>query len=93
MITHVVMMKLHDRRDTDDAVRRLAAMAGRIPTLRSVQVLPDSLARPGAFDLVLISTHDDAVGLQAYVDHDVHQDVLAWLRSRLADRAVIDADH
>ncbi len=91
VITHIVMMKLHDRADQAEAATRLRDMEGRIPELLSVEVLVDDLSRPGAFDLVLRSTHADEAGLHAYVEHPVHQDLLVWLRPRLADRAVVDA--
>ena len=54
-------------------------------------MLIDDLGRPGAYDLVLRSTHADEAGLLAYVEHPVHQELLVWLRPRLADRAVVDA--
>ena len=59
--------------------------------MMTVEVLIDDLGRPGAYDLVLRSTHSDEGGLHAYVEHPVHQELLEWLRPRLADRAVVDA--
>ena len=91
VITHVVMMKMHDSADRLEAATRLRDIAGKIPELLSVEVLIDDLGRPGAFDLVLRSTHTDEAGLHAYVEHPVHQELLEWLGPRLADRAVVDA--
>ncbi len=85
------MMRLHDSVDRTEAATRLRDMAGRIPELLSIEVLVDALGRPGAFDLVLRSTHTDEAGLAAYIEHPAHQDLLVWLRPRLADRAVVDA--
>jgi hypothetical protein len=85
------MMKLHDPADRIEAASRLRAMDGQIPDLLSVEVLLDSLGRSGAYDLVLRSTHTDERGLVAYLEHPVHQELLAWLRPRLAQRAVVDA--
>lgn len=85
------MMKLHDPADRIEAATRLRAMEGHIPDLLTVEVLLDSLDRGGAFDLVLRSTHQDENGLIAYLEHPVHQELLSWLRPRLADRAVVDA--
>jgi Stress responsive A/B Barrel Domain len=85
------MMKLHDPADRLEAATRLRAMEGRIPELLTVEVLVDDLGRPGAYDLVLRSTHADETGLTGYIAHPVHQDLLVWLRPRLADRAVVDA--
>lgn len=85
------MMKLHDPADRVEAATRLRSMQGQIPELLSVEVLIDSLGRDGCFDLVLWSTHTDEHGLIGYLEHPVHQELLAWLRPRLADRAVVDA--
>ena len=85
------MMKLHDRADSHDAAQRLLAMAGRIPDLRSIELLVDTLFRLGAYGLVLLSTHADEAGLAGYQQHPVHQDVLTWLSPRIAQRAVVDA--
>ena len=91
MITHVVMMKMQDPDDRYECAQRLLAMDGRIPSLLSLEVLTDNLRRDGAYDVVLRSTHEDAEGLQEYVDHPVHQELLTWLRPRLESRAVVDA--
>jgi len=85
------MMKLTDPADTIEAVERLQYMDGKIPDLLSIEVLADALHRDGAFDLVLRSTHADEAGLVGYLEHPEHQALLAWLRPRLARRAVIDA--
>jgi hypothetical protein len=91
VITHVVMMKLHDPADRVEAATRLRDLEGRIPELLTIEVLLDSMGRPGAFDLVLRSTHADEAGLTGYLDHPAHQDLLGWLRPRIAHRAVVDA--
>ena len=85
------MMKLTDRADTVEAVERLRAMDGRIPDLLSIEMLADDLGRDGAYDLVLRSTHHDVAGLLGYLEHPEHQDLLGWLRPRLAARTVVDA--
>jgi len=91
VITHVVMMKMHDPADRVEAATRLRSLAGQIPELLSIEVLLDSLGRPGAYDLVLLSTHSDEAGLLAYLDHPAHHELIDWLRPRLAERVVVDA--
>jgi hypothetical protein len=91
VITHVVMMNLHHSADRLEAVEWLRALEGQIPELRSIEVLADELGRDGAYDLVLRSTHDDERGLVGYLEHPAHQELLVWLRPRLATRAVVDA--
>lgn len=91
VITHVVLMKLQDPADRVEAVERLRAMGGQIPALLSLEVLNDELGRDGAFDIYLRSTHADANGLNQYLEHPVHVELLSWLRPRLSARAVVDA--
>lgn len=91
VITHVVMMKLHNPADRIEAATRLRAMEGHIPELLSIEVLLDTLGRTGSYELVLRTTHQDEHGLIAYLEHPVHRELLDWLRPRLADRAVVDA--
>jgi len=90
LITHVVLMKLTDRADAPEAKRRAEALAGVVPSLRSVRVDLDTLGLDGSSDLALTTTHDDAAGLRAYAEHPAHQDLLGWLRPRLAGRAAVD---
>ena len=91
MLTHVVMMKLVDRADAAKAKELLDGLAGRVPTLRSVTAGVDTLAAtPNSWDLLLVTTHDDADGLRAYQAHAAHQEVVDWLGSRIATRAIVD---
>ena len=92
MTTHIVMMRFHDTGDTAEAARRLRAMTGRIPGMTSLRIGTDDNRGPHAFDLVLISEHEDHAALQAYASHPVHKEVLGWLADRIKDRAVVDSD-
>ena len=57
MITHVVMMRLHDPADRVEEATRLCSMQGQIPDLLSVEVLGSTCwAATAASDLVLRST-------------------------------------
>jgi predicted protein tyrosine phosphatase len=40
--------------------------------------------------VLLLTRHQDAAGLQAYAEHPVHQELLTWIRPRIADRVVVD---
>ncbi|MDZ7576816.1 MAG: Dabb family protein [Candidatus Nanopelagicales bacterium] len=90
--THVVMFRLADPDDVEEALVRLRGMAGRIRSLRSVRAGRNSNASPAAFDVVLVTEHDDPAGLAEYAAHPVHQEVLEWLKARWTDRAVVDTD-
>ncbi len=87
---HVVMFRLQDPVDAAEAVDRLRAMSGRIPSLLSLRAGRATNSGEGAGDLVLITEHADAAGLADYAAHPVHQELLGWIRPRIADRTVVD---
>ncbi|HEY7859060.1 MAG TPA: Dabb family protein [Candidatus Nanopelagicales bacterium] len=90
MITHVACFTLSDRGDRDEADRRLRALSPQIEQILSLQTGLDAVGDAAAADLVLITTHVDVAGLKAYQQHPVHQELLGWLRPRLAARTVVD---
>jgi hypothetical protein len=91
VLTHVVLFTLTDSDDKPEALTRLRAMRGRIPSLLSLKCGGNSLTGPNASDIVLISEHADAAGLADYVEHPVHQELISWLRPRLSGRSVVDS--
>lgn len=92
MVTHVVLYRLHDPADLDQAIERLRGMAGRIPTLRSVRAGRDVNRGPAAYELALITEHDSREDLAAYQQDPYHREIVAWLSPRIRDRAVVDCD-
>lgn len=87
MLTHVVLFALKDPADAEPTAAILRGMAGRIPTLRSVEVGLDALPSERSMHLALITRHDDRAGLAAYAAHPVHQEVLAHMR-QVVERSV-----
>ena len=83
-------MKLTDRAEAPEAKRRLEALPALVPELRTLRVDLDTLGLHGSSDFVLVTTHDSADGLRAYAEHPAHQELLGWLRPRLAGRAAVD---
>ena len=90
MLTHVVSFTITDAEDRHEARARLEALPPQIPAIRSMTTGLDELGDPGAAHLVLITTHDDVVGLRAYQEHPVHEEFGAWVRPLLAGKAVVD---
>jgi Stress responsive A/B Barrel Domain len=90
MLTHIVLMKLTDFDDAPKAVELLEGLLGRVPELRTLSVAVDTLRTQYAYDLALVTTHDDADGLRAYQSHPAHAEVISWLGPKLAARAVVD---
>ena len=92
MTTHVVMFRLADQGDVDEAITRIRGLAGRIPTMISIEVGRDANRGPAAYDVVLVTKHDDRDDLRAYAEHPVHLELLEWLKPRWTDRAVVDTE-
>lgn len=88
-LTHAVMFTLAEPGDAAEAAKRLRAMAGRIPSLLSIEA--GTSADGGAPHLLLVTRHDDAKALQDYQDHPVHQELLGWIRPRIVGRTVVDS--
>ena len=90
MLTHVVSFTLADPADAAECQARIEALGPQIEAIRSIQAGVDILGDPGAAHVVLISTHDDVAGLRAYQEHPVHQEFGAWIKPRMAGKAVVD---
>lgn len=94
MITHVVLMRLNNQDDRNEALVRLRAMRGKIPSLLDLKCGTDlhhGDSASHAFDLVLLTVHADAAGLAAYQAHPAHQEFANWVLPRRAGRAVVDS--
>ena len=87
MYTHIVLFNLTDPAGAEEAAEKLRAMAGQIPTLRSIEVGVDDTPSPRSAHLSLITRFDDQAGLAAYAVHPVHVALLEWIRPRI-ERAI-----
>jgi len=90
MLRHLVMFKFDEPSDVAECDVRLNAMFGRIPTCLSLETAKNVREHPFAYDLLLITTHEDLAGLMAYQDHPVHLEFVDWLNPRVAGRVVLD---
>jgi hypothetical protein len=91
MIRHVLLLSFADPADAPEAKRRLDQLPATIDAIKEWEVALPLTAPEGGPHLCLISTHDDLDGLQAYLDHpDHHELVTRWLRPRLSGRSVCD---
>jgi hypothetical protein len=90
MLTHVVSFTFADPHDRVEAQERLESLPRQIPEILTMTTGQDVLADPGASHLVLITTHDDVVGLRTYQQHPVHEEFGAWVRPRLSAKTVVD---
>ncbi|MCC5578387.1 MULTISPECIES: Dabb family protein [Microtetraspora] len=92
MLTHVVLMRFTDREDAPKAAELLQGLRGRVEQIRDLVVGLDTVGSPVSYDLCLITRHESLEELTGYQEHPAHLEVAAWLRPRLAARAVVDHD-
>lgn len=88
MLTHVVLFKFADSAAAQTAADKLAAMEGRIETLRAIEVGVDISKSARSFDVALITRFDDQAGLDAYAVHPVHLEVVAYIKAH-ADKSIV----
>jgi hypothetical protein len=90
MLTHIVFLKFPDQAIAAEVRRRLLAMDGHIPTLRSIEVGLDITRSGRSWDLALLTRFDDQAGLDAYAVHPVHKEVLAFIGEHVLEVAAVD---
>ena len=95
MVKHVVMWRLHQNNPENrlriiDLLNKLPAS---IPELKSLEVGEDFNRGPVAFDLVLITEHDDKAGLEKYKKHPEHVTVAKRITELAKERVVVDFDY
>lgn len=98
MIRHFVLFRLaaedaaQRRADAEGMVTRLTGLLGVVPELRAIEVQPDLGATAGNWDLALVSEYEDAAALDRYQVHPAHQEVAAWIKGVIAERACVDIE-
>ncbi|MEQ6899075.1 Dabb family protein [Microbacterium sp. KR10-403] len=93
-LRHVVSWKMAA---TDAATRadhareiaeRLNALVGVVPTIGTLTAGPNVV--DGNWDVALVADFADKAALDAYAVHPAHQEVVAYVRSVVADRVAVD---
>ena len=97
MIRHIVIFTLTaddtQQREADIAAvrKRLEALIGVVPGLRSVVFAPDLALIASHQDVVLVSEHDDNAALEGYQAHPGHIEAAGFIASVTGpSRAVVD---
>jgi methyltransferase (TIGR00027 family) len=93
VITHIVLMKF--KADTTpenkrEAVTRLRAMVGRVPSVRELEVGLHGAVSARSADLGLIVRLADLAALAEYADDPVHSEVKRFLAGLLESATVVD---
>lgn len=92
MMTHVVLFKFEsrDKQIPIEAKSRLMSMEGVVPSLKGIEVGINEIEGPRAFDLSLVTRFEDLAGLDAYREHPAHLEVLAYLKTVVAQSVAVD---
>jgi len=90
MLTHIVFIKFPDQTLAAEARKRLLSMAGKIPSLLSIEAGVDITRSGRSWDLALLTRFADQAGLDAYAIHPVHQEVLVFIRENATGSAAVD---
>ncbi|GAA1700087.1 hypothetical protein GCM10009808_17100 [Microbacterium sediminicola] len=75
-----------------EVVARLRALEGVIPSIRAMSVGVDAVYPEANADAALVADFDDVAGLEEYIHHPAHQEVVPFIRSVAAARMAVDLD-
>lgn len=93
MLVHIVMFQFKEDNKTENLARvkaMLEALPAQIDTLKSMEVGIDISHSERSFDLSLISVFDDQAGLDVYVPHPAHQEVVSIIKEVTLLSKVVD---
>jgi len=83
MIKHVVMMKfkkdIHEA-GIDGLEKKLGALPGLIPEIKSYEFGRDVIRSERSYDFVLVSVFEDTESLKRYQIHPLHLEVLKTVK-------------
>lgn len=95
-IRHIVLWKLAaEDADTralhaEQIAERLLALRPQIPEIIALQVGPNVAYPQTNWDVALVGDFADIDALETYQTHPAHQEVVAFVRSVVSDRAAVD---
>ncbi len=92
MITHVVVLRMQEpvAENAAAVAAQLRSMEGEVAGLASIEVGVDINRGERAWDLCLITRHEDAAALEAYQADPRHGEVKAFIGERSSGAAVVD---
>jgi acyl-CoA reductase-like NAD-dependent aldehyde dehydrogenase len=93
-LRHIVAWRLAATDETERAAHaqeiadRLLALVGVVPSIGTMTAGPNVVE--GNWDVALVADFADRAALDAYQVHPVHQEVVAYVRGVVSDRAAVD---
>lgn len=98
MLRHVVTWKLASedaaerRQQAAEVARRLNALDGVVPQLRSISAGANAVYPEANWDVTLVADFDSVEALEQYQVHPAHEEVAGYIRSVVASRVAVDFD-
>jgi hypothetical protein len=94
MIVHIVMIKFRESPEKASHIEKaktlIDRLAGKVPSLRSMETGINFAEEERAMDLVLRATFDDRKGLEEYAIHPEHLKVIEYIKSVAEYSKVVD---
>lgn len=95
-IRHVVTWKLAAedagtrREQAEEIARRLNALHGVVPQLRSISAGANVAFPEANWDVTLVADFDSVSAIEEYQVHPAHEEVAVYIRSVVASRVAVD---
>jgi len=93
MVKHIVMFNFKNenkKENLEKAKMMLDALVGTVPSLKSMEVGINFSKEERAMDLSLYSEFNDKEGLELYVNHPEHLEVVRFIKSVASSSKVVD---
>ncbi|WP_300667169.1 Dabb family protein [Desulfoluna sp.] len=97
MIKHVVAFRIKkefSENEKTEAMNKMKSLLDALPPkiaeLKAAEVGLNFNPTDAAFDVVLTTSHDSVEELNTYAGHPDHLEVLAYIRSVISERVVVD---
>ncbi|HZF69241.1 Dabb family protein [Sulfuricurvum sp.] len=93
MLVHIVMFQFKEENKEANLARvkaMLEALPSKIDSLKSMEVGVDVSRSERSFDLVLTSIFENQAGLDFYVPHPAHQEVVSVIKEATSLSKVVD---
>lgn len=96
MLRHVVTWKLASEdaaergQQAAEVARRLNALDGVVPQLRSISAGANSVYPEANWDVTLVADFDSIEALEQYQVHPAHEEAAVYIRSVAASRVAVD---
>lgn len=90
MVTHLVLMNLHDTSDCDFVSEQVRSLAGRVPGLSWVQGGSSVVQLKTTWDLGFMMQFTDENSVLNYQTHPAHVEVAGHIKEKIREMATCD---